>query len=153
MSSHTDGVPIGYFPLITSFDTAGNYQAVTTIDGKPSTQAFSVFDRAPRKLVPVGAKMVPVETPTVADAAGVDPDLHPAGGTCPFHTQTLTQALAAGKPTALLISTPEFCQIGVCGPVLDLLDHRGRPAPDDAVRARRGVHERRGGQGPPGRPR
>jgi hypothetical protein len=56
VSSHTDGVPIGYFPLITTFDTAGNYQAVTTIDGKQSTQAFSVFDPSATKLVPIGRR-------------------------------------------------------------------------------------------------
>ena len=33
----------------------------------------------------------------------------------------LTDALAAGKPIAYLIGTPAFCQIGVCGPVLDFL--------------------------------
>ncbi len=121
VSSHTDGVPIGYFPLIATFDAPGNYQVVTTIDGKPSTQAFSVFDPSATKLIPIGAKMVPVETPTVADARGVDPICTQPSGTCPFHTQTLTQALAAAKPTVLLVSTPEFCQIGVCGPVLDLV--------------------------------
>ncbi|MGZ4728860.1 MAG: hypothetical protein ACXWB2_14160 [Acidimicrobiales bacterium] len=121
VSSHTDGVPIGYFPLITTFDSPGNYQAVTTIDGKPSTQAFSVFEPSSTKLVPIGAKMVPVETPTVDDHRGVEPICTRPAGTCPFHTQTLTQALAAGKPTALLVSTPEFCQIGVCGLVLDLV--------------------------------
>jgi hypothetical protein len=121
VSSHTDGVPIGYFPVINTFDAPGNYQAVTTIDGKPSTQAFSVFEPSATKLVPLGGKMVPVETPTVDDPRGVDPICTRPAGTCPFHTQTLTAALAVGKPTALLVSTPEFCQIGVCGPVLDLL--------------------------------
>ena len=130
VSSHTDGVPIGYFPLITTFDAPGNYQAVTTIDGKPSTQAFSVFDPSATKLVPIGAKMVPVETPTVADPKGVTPICTRPSGTCPFHTQTLTQALAAAKPTVLLVSTPEFCQIGVCGPVLDLLMTAAGQHPD-----------------------
>lgn len=121
VSSHTDGVPIGYFPLIATFDTPGNYEAVATIDGSPSTQAFSVFEPSATKLVPIGAKMVPVETPTTTDIRGVTPICTRPGTICPFHTQTLTQALAAGKPTVLLVSTPEFCQIGVCGPVLDLL--------------------------------
>jgi hypothetical protein len=121
VSSHTDGVPIGYFPVITTFDAPGNYQAVTSIDGKPSTQAFSVFDPSATKLIPIGAKMVRIETPTVDDHRGVEPICTRPAGTCPFHTQTLTQALATGKPVALLVSTPEFCQIGVCGPVLDLV--------------------------------
>jgi len=121
VSSHTDGVPIGYYPLVTSFDAPGNYQAVTTIDGKPSTQAFTVFDASSTKLIPIGAKMVAVDTPTVTNGQGVVPICTRPAGPCPFHTQTLSQAMATGKPVALLISTPEFCQIGVCGPVLDLL--------------------------------
>ena len=130
VSSHTDGVPIGYFPLVTSFDAPGNYQAVTTIDGQPSTQAFSVFDPSSTKLIPIGAKMVAVETPTVANGQGVVPICTRPAGTCPFHTQTLSQALATAKPVALLISTPEFCQIGVCGPVLDLLMTASAQHPD-----------------------
>jgi len=121
VSSHTDGVPIGYFPLISSFETAGTYQAVTTIDGKASTQAFTVFDPAATKLVGIGARMKPVDTPTIDNHQGVEPICTRPSGTCPFHTQTLTAALATGKPTVLLVSTPEFCQIGVCGPVLDLV--------------------------------
>ena len=29
--------------------------------------------------------------------------------------------MAAGKPIALLIGTPAYCQTGICGPVLDLI--------------------------------
>jgi hypothetical protein len=130
VSSHTDGVPIGYFPLITTFDTPGTYQAVTTIDGQPSTQAFSVFEPSATKLVPIGAAMVPVDTPTVAAPLDVVPICTRPEGTCPFHTQTLTAALGTGQATALLVSTPEFCQIGVCGPVLDLLMDAAPRHPD-----------------------
>jgi hypothetical protein len=42
---------------------------------------------------------------------------------------TVTEALASGKPTALLVATPQFCQIGVCGPVLDLLVEIGPQFP------------------------
>jgi hypothetical protein len=40
---------------------------------------------------------------------------------CPLHELTLTEALAAKTPVALLIGTPAYCQTGVCGPVLDIL--------------------------------
>jgi hypothetical protein len=40
---------------------------------------------------------------------------------------TLTAAMGEGKPLALIIATPAFCQTAVCGPVLDvLLSHRDR---------------------------
>ena len=72
-------------------------------------------------LVPqVGQSLPPFETPTVADGHGVDPicTRKPA---CSLHQMTLTEALALGKPVAYLIGTPAYCQVGICGPVLDLL--------------------------------
>ena len=121
VTGHRDGVPIGYFPVRTTFDSTGEYQVAVTLDGKVSTQTVNVGDGATSTLVPRGGQMKPVETPTVADHRGVEPICTRPSGTCPFHTQTVTQALAANKPTVLLVSTPEFCQIGVCGPVLDLM--------------------------------
>ena len=118
---HTDGVPIGFYPYRATFDAPGTYQVAVTLDGKPSTVSFDVVDPAKSPLLQRGGAMRPVETPTVTDARGVDPICTQPSGTCPFHTVTVTEALATGKPTALLVSTPKFCQIGVCGPVLDLL--------------------------------
>jgi len=64
--------------------------------------------------------MIPVDTPTPTDARGVDP-VCTQDPPCPLHDVTLTEALTMGKPVAFLISTPAFCQTGICGPVLDLL--------------------------------
>jgi hypothetical protein len=121
VAGHSDGVPIGYFPYRATFDSPGTYQVQVTLDGRPSTVDFDVVAAADSPLVQRGSPMVPVETPTVADHRGVEPICTQPKGTCPFHTMTLTQALASKKPTLLLVSTPKFCQIGVCGPVLDLL--------------------------------
>jgi hypothetical protein len=63
--------------------------------------------------------MPDLPTPTTTNAEGVDP-ICTADPQCPLHTTSLNTALAAGKPTALLISTPAFCQVGICGPVLDV---------------------------------
>lgn len=38
---------------------------------------------------------------------------------CSMHAVSLDQALAAGKPTILIIGSPRFCTSGVCGPVVD----------------------------------
>jgi hypothetical protein len=121
VAGHSAGVPIGYFPLRTTFDQPGQYRVTVDLDGAASTQDVTVGDAASSTLVPRGGRMKPVDTPTVTDHRGVEPICTRPSGPCPFHTLTLTQALASGKPTALLVSTPEFCQIGVCGPVLELL--------------------------------
>ena len=61
-----------------------------------------------------------LHTPTTTDARGVDP-ICTRQPRCPFHRVDLADALAAKQPVVLLISTPEYCQVGICGPVLDLL--------------------------------
>lgn len=127
--AHSDGVPIAFYPYRTTFASPGTYQVAVTLDGKEKTASFDVIDPADTKLVPRGGAMVPVATPTVTDAHGVAPICTQPAGTCPFHTMTVTEALASGKPTALLIATPKFCQIGVCGPVLDLLVEVGAAFP------------------------
>jgi hypothetical protein len=68
----------------------------------------------------VGQKMIPFDTPTVADPRGVEL-LCTRNPQCPLHDITLREALAAGVPVAFLIATPQFCQQAICGPVLDVL--------------------------------
>jgi len=117
---HDDGVPISYFPLTFTPPRPGIYRAATTLDGKEASVTFTVGG-SENKLPQVGDKMIPVQTPTTADPHGVDPICTRKPSECPFHSVTLADALTAGKPVAFIISTPEFCQIGVCGPVLQLL--------------------------------
>lgn len=40
---------------------------------------------------------------------------------CPLHDVTLRDALTIGQPVAFLIATPRFCQVAICGPVLDVV--------------------------------
>ena len=125
---HSDGVPIGYYPLLTTFDEPGTWTVTSEIDGNEVQQAFRVEPAGGSPIVQVGAQMIPVDTPTTADARGVTP-ICTRSPQCPFHDQTLTQALATGSPVALMISTPQYCQIGVCGPVLDLVMEQAPAVP------------------------
>jgi hypothetical protein len=61
-----------------------------------------------------------VATPLPTDHRGVDPicTRQPA---CPLHDVSLDSALAEGRPTAVLFSTPALCQSRTCGPVLEIL--------------------------------
>lgn len=121
VAAHDDGVPIPYFPVPFTFDQAGTYELTAALPGTPSGVPVKVAAAGSLALVGVGQPMKPVDTPTVTDAHGVDPICTRAAGTCALHQVTLRDALATGKPTALLVSTPLYCQIGICGPVLDLL--------------------------------
>src|SRR6478609_6802862 len=125
---HTDGTPIGYYPLVTTFDQEGTWTVATELDGQSVNQAFRVEPPGGSTIRQVGEPMVPVETPTTTDARGVNP-ICTRSPQCPFHDETLTQALAKGAPVALMISTPMYCQIGVCGPVLDLVMEQAASVP------------------------
>lgn len=120
LERHADGTPIPYYPLVTTFTETGVWRITTELDGQESSQSFMVQAPDTVPLLQVGRPMVPIDTPTISDARGVDPictNVPP----CAHHAPTLAAALAAREPVALLISTPMFCQTGVCGPVLDIL--------------------------------
>jgi hypothetical protein len=125
---HADGVPIGFYPLTTTFERDGIWTVSTELDGRVVGQDFQVEASGQSPIPQIGASMIPVETPTDADARGVNP-MCTRSPQCPFHGQTLTQALATGAPVALMISTPQYCQIGVCGPVLDLVMEQAAVSP------------------------
>jgi hypothetical protein len=126
---HAEGLPRGYFPLRLTIDEPGIYTARTEIDGAGTEMSFQIDAAEDVKVIRPGTPMPAVETPTTTDARGVTPICtnEPA---CPLHDVSLTEALAEGAPVALLVATPAFCQIAICGPVLDVLldvraDHPG----------------------------
>jgi hypothetical protein len=120
LERHADGTPIPYYPLITTFAETGVWSITTDLDGQESSQSFMVQAPETVPLRQVGQSMVPVDSPTPVNNQGVNPICTRAPN-CPLHDQTLREVLDAGGPVALLISTPQFCQTGVCGPVLDTL--------------------------------
>ena len=108
-----------YYPLVFTPEAPGDFEIAGAGLGDP--YPFRVVDRADVKLVQVGDPMRGVDTPTIDDDRGVDPICTWYEGTCPFHEVTLIEALAIDGPTALLVSTPLFCQTDVCGPALEVL--------------------------------
>jgi hypothetical protein len=121
LALHDEGIPRPYYALRFSVDEPGFYGVRTDYKGAQlDTNPFQISAVADVPLPQIGDAMIPVETPTPADPRGVDPvcTLDPP---CPLHDITLTEALTMGKPVAFLVSTPAYCQTGICGPVLDLL--------------------------------
>lgn len=86
------------------------------------TQALVVGadDPVASAIVAPGEPMPAIDTPTVDDAAGVDP-ICTRSPPCDLHTATLAEVTASGRPSVVLVATPAFCQTVVCGPILDLL--------------------------------
>ncbi len=117
---HDAGLPRAYYPVRFTVAEAGTYGVTTTVAGERIEAAFEVSPAGAVEVPGTGDAMPVVDTPTTADAGGVDPicTRQPA---CPLHGESLRAALAASRPVALLISTPAYCQTAICGPVLDVL--------------------------------
>jgi len=117
---HRDGIPRAYYPIAVELPAAGIYTLRAEVDGVALDSAISAVAPGSLGFPGAGERLPAFDTPTVADPRGVDP-VCTRPEACPFHTQTLTAALAAGRPVAYLVGTPAHCQTGICGPVLDLL--------------------------------
>lgn len=117
---HTEGTVLPYLLLRHRFPAPGFSTVQATYGGKSAKAALEVKDPAATKVPSPGGKMIPVGTPTAADARGVDPicTRQPA---CPLHEVSLDAALAEKRPVAVLFATPAFCKSHLCGPVLDNL--------------------------------
>lgn len=122
----TETVPAGgvgqfipYYPLTFTPPAAGSYVARTEFS--EFDVEFVVVERNDTPLWQVGETMPGFATPTFGDSAGVDPICTRVGEPCAFHELTLDEALSNGRPTALLVATPAFCQTDVCGPSLENL--------------------------------
>lgn len=119
VAAHGKGLTRGYFPVQFTPPTAGNYELHAAHEGTPLSAAFTILDAAQVTAKQPGQPMVPLDTPTIADQRGVEL-LCTATPKCPLHDVTLREALTLGGPVAFLISTPQFCQVAICGPVLDV---------------------------------
>jgi hypothetical protein len=117
---HAEGLPRAYFPLRFTAEKPGIYTGRTEVEGEVLEMAIQVDEAGDVSVIQPGEELPAMATPTTADAQGVDP-ICTADPMCPLHEVTVAAALADGRPLALLVSTPAFCQIQICGPVLDVL--------------------------------
>jgi hypothetical protein len=120
VARHAEGLPRAYYPLRFPAGAPGVYTGRTEIDGAALEMAIKVDPAEDVQVIQVGEVLPPVATPTTADARGVEP-ICTNDPACALHDSTVGEALAAGRPIALLVATPAFCQISICGPVLDVL--------------------------------
>ncbi len=114
----SDGIPRPYYPVRFTPTETGIYSAETTV-GSPVNFQVESADTVP--LVQIGGEMVSVPTATFDDPLDMETVCTLSPEPCPFHTESLDTVLADGRPVAFLIATPQFCQVDICGPVLDLL--------------------------------
>ena len=129
---HGEGLALPYWPFNVTIEKTGTYSLV--IDGASKDgAAFQVIDPKYVEMPTLGNTLPPFDTPTTTDPRGVAPICTLPSGTCPFHSVTLTDALASGKPVVYLIGTPAHCQTGTCAPALQALVEAAKTAGDKGV--------------------
>ena len=116
---HDDEIATPYYPMTLTVPTPGDYELRAAFSDVPVQ--FRAVARDKVQLVQVGDPIRSVDTPTTTNALGVTPICTRVPSQCSLHTTSLAEVLKTKGPTALLISTPGFCQTAVCGPVLELL--------------------------------
>lgn len=110
------------------FDTPGVWRLTVDVDveGLGARQATRAFEVLPERQVVVPGEPAPKSenhlpgTGTApakavdsrADSAGAVPDPE-------LHSMTVSAAVASGKPTMVVVSTPVYCQSQFCGPITD----------------------------------
>jgi hypothetical protein len=121
VAKHAKGLQRAYYPLVATLPEPGIYTVRAELDDGPASEmALQVSAPGELTVIQPGAALPALETPTADDARGVNP-ICTASPACPLHDVTAAQALQEGTPIALLIATPAFCQVAICGPVLDVL--------------------------------
>lgn len=112
------------------FDRAGFWGVeVRARIGGQTVSAKSAFEVYPEPRLPFPGRPAPRTDNPVAGAAGVDPaaiDSRARGGDAipdrALHTTSVAAALAAGRPTVVVVSTPVYCVSRFCGPVTDTVN-------------------------------
>jgi hypothetical protein len=119
LNVHDDEISTPYYPFTATFSAPGDYEVRAAFSELPVR--FKAVPRDKVQLVQVGDPIRSVDTPTITNAMGVTPICTRVPSQCSLHATSLAEVLKTKGPTALLISTPGFCQTAVCGPVLELL--------------------------------
>jgi hypothetical protein len=115
------GLPRPYYALEVKIDEPGIYTA-KALSGVAAgnSMAIEVSDPAHLQVVRPGQAMPALQTPTTTDPAGVTP-ICTRTPVCPLHDTTVARALTEKRPVGLIVASPAFCTVAICGPVLDLV--------------------------------
>jgi hypothetical protein len=108
------------------FDDAGFWRVVLTaeVEGETLTAETAFGVNAEHQVPAMGDRAPDVAQPT-AGTPGVDPksiDSRARDGEFPdphLHSTTVNDALAAGRPVLVVVSTPVYCVSRFCGPITD----------------------------------
>lgn len=129
LAVRTSQIPLHYLALVFEPTQSGLYRLSMVWEDVPLTTEFLVIPIDEVPLVHPGTAMPRLETPTTLDGRDVNP-ICTRDPICSFHELTVADALDAGKPFALMVSSPAFCTTGICGPTLEILINEAAANPD-----------------------
>lgn len=108
------------------FDRAGNWQVTATVDVDEETVTVTdAFEVLSERVVPAPGDPAPRSTNHLVGAPDVNPesiDSRAADGEVPdpdLHAVTVADAVASGRPTLVVVSTPTYCVSRFCGPITE----------------------------------
>lgn len=126
---HSEPDAAGVYETRVDLDQPGIWQVTVTADlngtVRSGTAAFEVTDA--HRVPTVGEPAPTVSTPTLGSdlpAAAID-SRAAIDGQVPdevLHTIDLADAMAAGRPTVVVFSTPTYCTSRFCGPITDTVE-------------------------------
>jgi hypothetical protein len=124
---HGDGLPAdrGIYETAITFPADGTYLAMVqfTRNGQTAISDIASLRVGRSNAMPIPGERAPaVPTPTFANHRGVSPICTRKPKACSMHDVSLDAALKNGKPTIVIIATPQFCQSQLCGPEVEVLD-------------------------------
>lgn len=105
----------GFWGVVVSVDIRGREQQARSnfeVLAKPEVPVAGADAPRTENLLPgaTGAPVKAIDSRAGEDGKVPDPELH---------QQTVAAAIAAGRPTLLVVSTPVFCVSRFCGPITD----------------------------------
>ncbi|MGH9224289.1 MAG: hypothetical protein ACRD2W_11040, partial [Acidimicrobiales bacterium] len=118
---------VGVYGTTARFDRAGFWEVTATarVDGRP-LRATAAFEVQASAQVPAPGEPGPRTENHLPGAEGVPPKAVDSraepDGRVPdpeLHGRTVAAAIASGRPTMVVISTPVYCQSRFCGPITD----------------------------------
>jgi hypothetical protein len=116
-----EGLPRGYYMLRFTPEEQGVYEVTTALEGEPLVSRFEVGPAEGPGVVQIGSEMPAAATATTDQTLGVDP-LCTRAQNCGFHERSFAEVLESAEgPVALSVSSPAYCAVAICGPVLDLV--------------------------------
>jgi hypothetical protein len=115
---------IGLYAATVTFDRTGSWKLTARVDIAGKTRSgsttFSVADKAIEISVGDKAPATKNRLPGSQPATAVDSRANAGSVPDPeLHRRTVADAIASGRPTMVVISTPVYCISRFCGPITD----------------------------------